>query len=265
MTTGCSKEFQSEDQNKIRSGSGDKKTSGVDAETALNDIYGRKYRIRLDHQILTDHGVFYPTGLNHNLKFELLLAPASQVDRGSDPSKLKYKLENIQLEYEVIDEFRGKGTKELANAGILIKEAVDAYSSCKGFLYDHIHQEIVAPLKKDVHSKINIKVNSGRRSQSCSVVFVEPYTAGTRDSEKYIFPNITKVKVTIKGSPNKVFSEGLESKDFWEEAKRYFQRSNNKAQAHMTAKNTTQKTCSVCSLICVPWRTTRCTEAEQSW
>lgn len=37
--------------NKIRSNPGEKKTSGVNAENKLNDIYGGKYRIRLNHQI----------------------------------------------------------------------------------------------------------------------------------------------------------------------------------------------------------------------
>ena len=52
--------IQSKDLCKIRSGAGDKPTSGVDAEKKLQEIYGKKYRINLDHQIFTDHGVFYP-------------------------------------------------------------------------------------------------------------------------------------------------------------------------------------------------------------
>ena len=52
--------IQTEDLCKIRSDAGDKKTSGVATENALKKIFGTKYRIRLDHQILTDHGVFYP-------------------------------------------------------------------------------------------------------------------------------------------------------------------------------------------------------------
>ena len=39
--------IQTEDLCKIRSDSGDKKTSGVDAENALAAVYGKKYRIRL--------------------------------------------------------------------------------------------------------------------------------------------------------------------------------------------------------------------------
>ena len=45
--------IQREDLCKIRSGSGDIKTSEVDAENKVNEIYGKKYRINLDHQILT--------------------------------------------------------------------------------------------------------------------------------------------------------------------------------------------------------------------
>jgi len=51
---------------------------------------------------LSDHGVFYPWALYSDLMFEVTLALASQVVKGSDPTKLKYKLTNIQLEYEMI-------------------------------------------------------------------------------------------------------------------------------------------------------------------
>jgi len=71
--------IQSVDLCKIRSNAGDKKTTGVDAENKLNQIYGAKYRIRLDHEILTDHGVFYPQALYNDLVFELTLADADNV------------------------------------------------------------------------------------------------------------------------------------------------------------------------------------------
>ena len=87
--------IQSEDLCKIRSNSGDKKTSGVAAEIKLNEIHGSKNRINLDHQILTDHGIFYHHVLKNDFVFEVKLAPASQVVKGSDPTKLKYKLTNI--------------------------------------------------------------------------------------------------------------------------------------------------------------------------
>jgi len=51
--------IQSEDLCKIRSDAGNKKTSGVNAEEKLNEIFGKKYRIVFDHQIISAHGVFY--------------------------------------------------------------------------------------------------------------------------------------------------------------------------------------------------------------
>ena len=203
--------IQSEDLNKIRSNSGDKKTSGVAAENKLSDIYGTKYRIRLDHQILTDHEAFYPQALFNDLVFELKLAPASQVVRGSDPSKLKYKLTNIQLEYETI------------RSNTLADEARSVYSSGKEFAYDHIQRAEVVAFAKGTDTRLNRRVNPQRRSlKAVLLLFVEPYTAGTRHSEAYLNPDLTKVSVTVNGLPNMLYNNGLEGIDIWEEVKRFF-------------------------------------------
>ena len=122
--------IQSEKLCKIRSNAKDKAKTGVDAENKPETIYQNKYCIRLDHQILTDHGVFYPQALYNDLRFELTLAPASQVVKGSDPAKLVYKLTNIQLEYEVIR------SKYLAD------EATSSYAYGKEVAYDHIMLDI---------------------------------------------------------------------------------------------------------------------------
>lgn len=82
--------IQSEDLCKICSGAGDKKTMDVNTQNALNN-----------HQILTDHDVFHPQAL-YNLEFELTLAPVLQVAKGSDETKLKYKLTKLQLHYKMI-------------------------------------------------------------------------------------------------------------------------------------------------------------------
>ena len=108
---------------------GDKKTSGVAAENALNKVFGTKYRIRLDHQILKDHSIFYPQALYNDLLFELSLAPASLVVKGSDPSKLKYKLKKIHLEYEKMR------SKSLAD------DTRSVYSASKEFFYGHVMRD----------------------------------------------------------------------------------------------------------------------------
>ena len=80
----------------------------------------------------------------------MTLAPASQVVKGSDPLKLKYKLSNIELEYEMIR------NENLAN------EATSAYTQGKEFLYDHLSRFIIHIIDKACPI-INIKVNSLRR------------------------------------------------------------------------------------------------------
>jgi len=215
--------IQSEKLNKIRCNAGDKPTSGVATENTLNENFGTKYYIWLDHQILTDHGVFYPQALFNDLVFELTPAGADQVVKGSDPAKLKYKLTNIQLEYEMIR------NKQLA------REAESLYTSGKDFLYDHVHLERTILFAKGTDSRLNIKVNAQRRSlKAILLLFTEPYIAGTRDSEKYVFPDLKKVKVTINGTPNMLYNEGIVTTD-WREARRFFVREKNKTE-HMNLK-----------------------------
>ena len=212
---------QSKNLSQIRSGAGDKQTTGVDAENKLEKVYGKKYRINLDHQILTDHGVFYPQALYTDLVFELTLAPSEKVVLGPDKTKLKYKLTNIQLEYEMIR------SEQLAN------EATSIYESGKEFAYDHVSRNTVVRVNSPTEL-VNIKVNSQRRSlKGILLLFVEPYTAGARDSEKYGFPDLEKVHVTINGSPNMVYNNGIESEDAWRQASRFFMKQKQKPQ-HMT-------------------------------
>ena len=124
---------------------------------------------------------------------------------------MKYKLNNIQLQYEMIS------SKALA------EEARSVYDSGKEFVYDHVSRYKIYPIDKAKYTKINITVNSQRRSmKGLLLLFIEPYTAGTRDSEKFIFPDLKKVRVTINGSPNMVYNNGIESQDIWEEVSRFF-------------------------------------------
>ena len=204
--------IQSTDLNKIRSGASDKKTSGVDEENALNAVYGTKYRINLDHPILTDHGVFYPQALFNDLVFELTLAAAKEVVKGSDGTKLGYRLENIQLEYEVI---RSK---------FLADEAMSTYASGKEFAYDLVMREKVVSITRGSETHLNLRVNPQRKSlKGLLLLFINPLSSdGTRDTEHFFNPDITKVKVTVNGVPNRVYNEGLNGSDMWQELTRHF-------------------------------------------
>ena len=157
--------------------------------------------------------------LYNDLAFEVTLASEKQVVKGSDPTKLKYKLTNIQLEYEMI---RSK---------MLVDEASSVYDHAKEYVYDHVSRYKIYPINRETDTKINITVNSQRRSmKGLLLLFVEPYVAGTRDSEKYIFPNLKKVRVTINGSPNMLYNNGIESQDIWTEVSRFFMKEKQKPQ-----------------------------------
>ena len=85
----------------------------------------------------------------------------------------------------------------------LADEAAGIYTSGKEFAYEHLTRDKVVPINKGTDTRINIKVSAQRRSmKGILLLFVEPYTAGTRDWEKYIFPDLKKISVTINGSPN---------------------------------------------------------------
>ena len=197
--------------NKIRCNAGDKKTSGVDVDSKIAEVYKMKYKIHLDHQILTSNGVFYPHALDKDLTFELTIAPASQVVRGSDASKLVYKLKNIQLEYE---RFR---SKQLAD------HATTAYTSGKGFAYDQVVLEKTVTFDRGTDADLNLLVNPQRRSlKGILLLFIVPYNAGARDAEAFFNPDISNAEVTITGIPNRVYNNGIKGYDQFRELSRLF-------------------------------------------
>jgi len=86
----------------------------------------------------------------------------------------------------------------------------------KEFAYDHVMRHKMLTFKKCMDLRLNVKVDVQRwPMKGILLLFVEPYAAGQRDSEKYIFPDITKVSVTINGLTNMLYNEGIESKDMW--------------------------------------------------
>ena len=136
-------------------------------------------------------------------------------------------------------------TKEYVPSSELIHQAIfalhtaktTAFTSGKEFVYDHVMMDKVVPINRGTDTRINMKVNTQRRSmKSILLLFVVPYAAGTRDSEKYIFPDLKKISVTINGSPNMLYNNGIESRDIWSEASRFFHERKIQAPAHDLGK-----------------------------
>ena len=118
----------------------------------------------------------------------------------------------------------------------LADDAQSASFNGKEFLYDHVMRYESVTFSKGIDKRIKIKVNPQRSFlKGIPLLFVEPYVAGTRDSEKYFNPDLTKVCVTVNGSPNMLYNNGIEGKDIWAESSRFFVKTKNKTQ-HMNLK-----------------------------
>ena len=149
--------------------------------------------------------------LYNHLIFEITLAPAAQVVKGSDVNKLVYKLTNIQLQYETM------------SSRSLAKEATSVCLHGKQFAYNLVKGAKVITFAKGTQASLDIHLNPQRRSlKAILLLFMEPYAAGARDSEKYFNLDITKVHVTINSVPNRFYNTGIHDKYMWKEISRFF-------------------------------------------
>ena len=172
---------------KLRTDAGDKDDSTDAKEVAMAALYGTKYCIPLDHPILLNHGVFYPKGLSHPFKFEITLGGVSDIVVYSDTTKPpNYKITNLELEYRSIS------SEYLAN------RALEAYKVGHAFFYENVLRHMTFTFSRPNDSVINENVNVPRRSMTGLLfLFTAPSAAGTRNSEKFVNPDITSVKIDI--------------------------------------------------------------------
>ena len=206
--------ISSENMQKLRTNAGDKDTSNA-KEVAMATLHNTKYCIPLDHPILTDHGVFYPKSLPHPLKFEISLAPVRDVVVFSDTTKEPtYTITNLELEYRCI------------SSEFLADKAQAAYKTIHAFFYENILHHKTFTFSKPNDSVINEQINVPRRSMTgILLLFTENPTAGERDSEKFVNPDIKSVNINIDGVPNMLYSKGMLQTDQWESIKQRFPRS----------------------------------------
>ena len=175
--------------------------------TALFSVFGTKQRIRIN-KILKDHGLYAPHNMANDLQYVITLPTADEIMSAQGGESVEgYTLENIELEYESIDNID------------LARKAENLYGSERELSFEH-----TTLMKKTEWSKdstiINETINVPRRSMKAVVML---FTNKTKtDSEEYIYPNIEKVRVTIEGVPNAVYSQGIPKTRLYEEARRLF-------------------------------------------
>ena len=173
--------------------------------TALFGVFGRKQRIRVN-KILKDHGLYAPHNMANDLQYVITLHAADEIMSAQGGESLEgYTLENIELEYESIDNID------------LARKAENLYGSERELSFEH-----TTLIKKPEWDKdstiINETINIPRRSMK-SIVMLFTNKVKT-DSEEYVYPNIEKVKVTV--DPNSVYSQGIPKTRLYEEARRLF-------------------------------------------
>ena len=203
--------IQSSNLRALRSGVSEANVNGETAdERTLKSVYNDKYKIPLDFELITTHAPLYKYPLQEDVIFEITLAPKEDIIFTATTASMNYELKNLCLEYDTV-----------TNQSIA-SQLMNNYNAGYSVLYDWIdHFKTVNVGRTD--TLINENINFPKRSiKGILLLFVTDHTDGTRDSEKFENPKISKVKVTIEGIANKLHPEGMRLLDHWEEIKKHF-------------------------------------------
>ena len=175
-------------------------------------VHGTKQRIRLG-KILEDHGLYAPYSMINNFQYSITLPSASDIMKAQSGEAVGgYSLENIELEYETIE------NQDLAN------HTTESYEIGRSLSFEHVTLMKTTEWYKD-STLINEKINLPTKSMKAVVLLFKSKTPS--GSEEYVYPNIEGVKVTIEGVPNSVCSQGIPKSRLHEEAGRLFGRYRN--------------------------------------
>ena len=172
-------------------------------------VHGTKQRIKLG-KILEDHGLYAPYSMINNFQYSITLPSASDIMTAqSGEAVAGYSLENIELEYETIE------NQDLAN------HTTESYEIGRSLSFEHVTLMKTTEWDKD-STLINETINLPRKSMKAVVLLFN--SKSPSGSEEYVYPNIESVRVTIEGVPNSVYSQGISKSRFREEAGRLFER-----------------------------------------
>ena len=205
----------SENLRKLMSGSDDASTANKD-DNALFKARGKRIKIKLE-KILNNQGLLAPSALNGGIEFNFKTPDASDIMIAqSGESVGGYALKEPKLIYESIEspEMYSQGVTDYTNTEFPFMDI--SYLKPTNWLKDQ--------------TSIVETINVPRKSMRAIVILFKH--VDTEDSEEYVYPNITKVDVTIDGRPNAVYSNGISTDDLYREAKRVF---------HVEDSNMTEK------------------------
>ena len=189
------------------------------SDKLMVDIFGTKQCLKLE-KILSTHGLYAPYGMINNFQYILTLPKASDIMVAqSGESVAGYSLENMELEYETIENLD------------LAEETLKNFSVGRSLSFNHVTFMKTVEWDKDA-TLHNETINIPRKSMKAVVLLFRNKTM--TDSEQFVYPNITQVKISIEGIPNSIYSQGIPKSRFFEEAFRIFHCGYEDCQSVMT-------------------------------
>ena len=120
-------------------------------------------------------------------------------------------ISNISLEFDTV-----------TNAS-LASQIRTEYIKCS-ILYDRILRSRIIPLNNS-DTSFSVDINSPSKSlKGVLLIFTEERSTikFNQDTEKFFNPKITKVEVTVEGSPNKLYAQNMEYRHQYDEIMKYF-------------------------------------------
>ncbi len=204
-----------ENLRKLMSGDDSASTSDKD-DNALFNARGKRVKIKLE-KIINNQGLFAPSALNGGIEFNFKTPDASDIMIAQSGESVDgYALKEPKLIYESVE------------SSEMYSNAKTNYTGTE-FTFTDISYLKPTSWQKDQTSIVET-INVPRKSMRAIVILFKH--ADTEDSEEYVYPNITKVDVTIDGRPNAIYTNGISKDDFYREAKRVFHTEN----SNMTEK-----------------------------
>ena len=200
---------QTENTIKHRINSGEKASNAKD-ET-VTSIVNNKFFFPLYFEILESSLPLYQYGLGSRLTYELTFADYSDAIKSSNLDA-SYMISNIILEFDTVT--------NASLAGQIRSEYMKS-----SILYDRILRSCIIPTK-DSDTSFSVDINSplSKGLKHVLLIFTNERSVikFKRDTEEFCNPKITKVEVTVEGSPNKLYAQNMEYCHHYDEIMKHF-------------------------------------------
>ena len=190
------------------SGSGTGSASNIE-DKMIADLYKDRLEIPIGHHVLGGQGIFAPRALDADFDVDIRFAMGKDImEAQTSQSIAGYKVTNLNLEYEKI------------RSQELYDKAEQSYISGRTWPYRFIEKPTTNSAdwlksKTDVTSRVNLP----RRSMNAIVML---FRDDAKDSEKFVYPNIDSVEISIEGVPNALYTKSMGKHERYETARDFF-------------------------------------------